>query len=258
MRTRRRSVLLYTLTILILYGLLEISSFLGLKIAGRIRPNLILETFVQNHFDSIDDEYRISFINKAYDRELGWDNYPFSRHTATNTVGDEYSDSYGHDGSRDDGLPPKDLLIATYGDSFTEGGEVNNDETWQYFLGQSMGYDVKNFGVSAYGPGQALLKLKRHIDQGFVAPITILGIHEGNIGRTVNLFRPFFYPSTGAKLGFKPGLRLAECNSSRTPMTTRTNRWAIYVTLQLSLPKVISGDREKRQSIFLIQLSLFA
>ncbi len=187
---------------------LEIASFAGLAILNRIRPNLFIHGYVDRHFDSITEEYRREFVEDGYyDPAVGWDNAPLEEYHGQNSVGQPYSASYDADGSRADNLPTKPLLISTYGDSMTWCDEVDNDKTWQYFLESRIGYEVKNFGVGAYGTDQAVLKLEKHLSQGISAPILILGILDENINRVVNTFRPFYEENSGVKLGFKPSFR---------------------------------------------------
>ena len=87
----------------------------------------------------------------AVDPLLGWDNKPNTSQMSANAAGRLVRASYDSDGARRDGLPAKASLIATYGDSFTAGAEVADHETWQHYLEQDLGYEVKNFGVAAQG-----------------------------------------------------------------------------------------------------------
>jgi hypothetical protein len=51
--------------------------------------------------------------------------------------------------------------INTYGDSFTEGNQVSDGETWQEYLGGHFGEPVGNFGVGNYGVYQAYRRMLR-------------------------------------------------------------------------------------------------
>jgi len=91
------------------------------------------------------------------------------------------------------------------------GDEVENHQTWQYFLESRIGYEVKNFGGGCYGTGQAVLRMEKHFTKEKIAPVTILGIMEENINRVVNSFRPFYTGlGRGGKLTFKPYFRMAQ------------------------------------------------
>jgi len=117
---------------------------------------------------------------------LGWD-YP---------SGISYRDVdgilYSHDqnGSRRVCTSYGNTSVATYGDSFTYGHDVGDEDTWQTFLAKRLESNVLNFGVGGYGTDQAYLKyeLQRHIH----TRIVMLGIWPENINRVVNIYRPFY------------------------------------------------------------------
>lgn len=90
-------------------------------------------------------------------------------------------------------------LISTFGDSFTFCDQVNDNETWQYYLSKKLEKNVLNFGTPAYGTGQAFLKFRKFFPQT-KTPIVILGFIGENINRLVNLYRPFYYPKTQTRL----------------------------------------------------------
>ncbi|WP_455234986.1 hypothetical protein [Thiogranum longum] len=201
---RGTKIFFYLVGGFVFYAILEIAAFIALVILAGARPHLFVDVFTEKHFASVSEQYRSAFIEKSHDPLLGWDNRPLSRIRALNVAGEKWERSHDRDGAREDGLPLKQLLVHSYGDSFTLCEEVNNDQTWQYKLEQKLGYEVRNFGVGGYGTDQALLKLKRHIQMGLVAPVTVLGIYEKNVDRTRTLFRPFLKPDSANKLGFKP------------------------------------------------------
>ena len=45
--------------------------------------------------------------------------------------------------------------INTYGDSFTQGSQVSDGETWQEILAAHMGEPVRNWGIGGHGVYQA-------------------------------------------------------------------------------------------------------
>lgn len=90
--------------------------------------------------------------------------------------------------------------ITAYGDSFIFGGEVPAEDAWSNYLSERIGCRVGNYGINAYGTGQALLRFR--INERDTAPVTFLGIYPANFKRTVNQYRHFI---TGRnRLGFKP------------------------------------------------------
>jgi hypothetical protein len=72
---------------------------------------------------------------------------------------------------------------------------VRDDQTWQAELEKLVGATVFNFGVSAYGTDQALLRFRR--DYPLVrTPVVTLGLITENIGRVIGRYRPFYNPTT--------------------------------------------------------------
>jgi len=73
--------------------------------------------------------------------------------------------------------------ILAVGDSFTEGWEVGDDESWPAHLERLTGMPVVNVGVSAYGTDQILLRAERYLP--IVKPkILIVGFLEFDIIRS--------------------------------------------------------------------------
>ncbi|MGH9196462.1 MAG: hypothetical protein ACRD1T_12055, partial [Acidimicrobiia bacterium] len=75
-----------------------------------------------------------------------------------------------------------------FGDSFTQGGP-DHDGTYEYFVEEQTGWQYLNYGVSGYGPDQALLKYQANVVK---TDFTTLGILDENIGRVVNRLRGFY------------------------------------------------------------------
>jgi len=97
------------------------------------------------------------------------------------------------------------VLVSSYGDSFTEGIEVDDASTWQAHLSRLSGSLVQNFGVMGYGPDQALLYLQHNLGRGGRVPVVVLGVITENLNRLMIAFRPFYtYPAFDIPLGFKP------------------------------------------------------
>lgn len=132
-----------------------------------------------------------------YDDALGWTYRPNStRQTGTFTI-----NNAGFRSRRDfSKSPPADTLrIALFGDSFTAGDDVSDDEVWGYLLERKLKEagiraEVLNFGVGAYGMDQAYLRWR---EQGkrFESDIVIFGLQPENLKRNVNVFRQLLHPS---------------------------------------------------------------
>jgi len=200
----KKTLAFWAAILLVVAVALEAFSFVGVQLFAYARPHYFRQQFLDNHFDDMTEDDLRKFKDASYDPLLGWDNQPNTSNSIVNTAGRLVSESYGGDGARHDGLPGKANLISTYGDSFTACVEVADRESWQFFLEQDLGYEVKNFGVAAYGTDQAVLKFEADVAQGDVLPIAMLGLFEENINRILSRFRPFYEPGSDVKFGFKP------------------------------------------------------
>ena len=143
---------------------------------------------------SLDEAALHSYREEFYDPVLGW---VFRNETRAF----DYA-SFDKLGARVDPAPGREGRIAAYGDSFTFGEDVANNETWPHYLSELTGDRVANFGVSGYGPDQALLRLVGHLESGQVPDIIVLGVLSENIARLVNVWRAAY--TKGEPLNFKP------------------------------------------------------
>ena len=93
--------------------------------------------------------------------------------------------------------PLAKLRIAVLGDSFTFGDEVNDKETYPYYLGQILpGSEVLNFGVSGYGHDQMLLYLQEEVAK-YHPDIVILGFVPMDMARNVLEYMHYPKPRFG-------------------------------------------------------------
>lgn len=133
----------------------------------------------------------------VYDDKLGWTFRPNSlRQDGTFTI-----NGSGFRAKREFTLdPPADSLrIALFGDSFTAGDDVGDDEVWGRQLEirlNEMGLkaEVLNFGVGAYGMDQAFLRWQEH-GKRFAPDIVIFGLQPENLRRNLNVFRQLMHGS---------------------------------------------------------------
>lgn len=96
---------------------------------------------------------------------------------------------------------PGVLRIALFGDSFTHGDDVPYDQTWGAQLNAALNErgipaEVLNFGVSAYGLDQAMLRW-RTLGRAYRPHVVLVGFQAENVHRHVNLLRGFYVPQTG-------------------------------------------------------------
>lgn len=149
---------------------------------------------------------------ETYDRYLKIRN-PLLGWPATTKMGTAEYDSIG---ARPSQLfpGPGPGCVSTYGDSFTYGEEVENQEAWAEKLAAKLDCRIANFGVKGYGTDQALLRYRAQPWDD--SPVVVLGIYQENILRIVNQYRQFL--SSGDPLGFKPRFLLEDDMLSLVPM----------------------------------------
>ena len=133
---------------------------------------------------------------------LGWRRSPLSSHFFEESGTTITTDA---NGARSIPGAAGPVSIVTYGDSFTEGLEVDDPDTWQAQMAYATGTRVLNYGVSAWGPDQALLALEEDLAGGLRSPYVILAMINENLNRMMNTFRSFYtHPTEDVFLGFKP------------------------------------------------------
>lgn len=138
----------------------------------------------------------------AYDPELGWAPRPGAR----SADGTWRVDAGGIRTDRDVAVdhPPSELRVALFGDSFTFGDEVGQDQTWGAALERSLGArgvpsEVLNFGVNAYGMDQAFLRWRVH-GRRYRPDVVIFGFHGEDVLRNVNVYRPLYFAGSEVPL----------------------------------------------------------
>ena len=150
----------------------------------QLRPKL--EAYIENQ----------ETITYDYDKWLGW----VYRPNSTRQSGTFAINSAGFRSRREysQAPPPDTLRIALFGDSFTAGDEVSDDETWGHYLELELNRggiraEVLNFGVGGYGMGQAFLRW-RHQGRHYRPDMVIFGFQPENLNRNVNIFRLLYRP----------------------------------------------------------------
>lgn len=97
-------------------------------------------------------------------------------------------------GERERVIYYNDSIMSTFGDSFTYCDDVNDSQTWEFYLSKLMHRNIYNFGVGGYGTGQAYLRFKEDFPK-VKTKIVTLGLIQENINRVVNIYRPFYFPN---------------------------------------------------------------
>lgn len=86
-------------------------------------------------------------------------------------------------------FPDQPCRINTYGDSFTQGHQVSDGETWQEVLAAHFCEPIRNFGVGGFGVYQAYRRLLRTESGDLAAPWLIFNIYGDDHLRSVNAWR---------------------------------------------------------------------
>lgn len=144
----------------------------------------------------------------GWDRELGW----LRRGNTEETVPDEngsWSAATDARGARREPHGGTGGLVSAYGDSFTFGHEVNDDQTWPHDLSELLDTRVDNWGVSGWGPDQAVLRLARNLPQERTA-VVVVAVMSENIARLLSSYRPFLTGERSMKMAFKPMLAVTD------------------------------------------------
>jgi len=87
------------------------------------------------------------------------------------------------------------IRIALIGDSYTFGDEVAYEDTWGFQLEKLLGPDVQvlNFGVNAYGTGQAYLRYMQDV-RAWHPDMVIFGFVDHDLVRTMSVYSLLTFP----------------------------------------------------------------
>ncbi len=144
------------------------------------------------------------FLRETYHPVYGWDRRGPATIGMSDCLGREVQATINPDRSRvmpevDTG--PEVLLV---GDSFTEGAEVNDDETFAWHLAGLLERPVRNHGVGGFGPVQAVLKFEEIAAAYPDVAVVVLGIMHENVRRMLTRYRPLLSAKTSVLFGFQP------------------------------------------------------
>ena len=160
------------------------------------------------------------FLKHGYDPELGWVRKPntskveYGRYTVSerNHVNEintgETMYHINNDGARlNTGHEDLPKTISCYGDSFAFCRQVNDGETWEWYLSELTKTNVLNWGVGNYGIDQALLRLKREYPKN-PTNIVIMGVVPSTIVRNWSVWK--HYHEYGNIFGFTPRFKIVD------------------------------------------------
>jgi hypothetical protein len=153
----------------------------------------------------LDEAGLAAFRDRAGDPVLGWASPGPRQDIGKTCTGGPVAATYDASGARVyPGYDPRTVQIVVVGDSYADGAEVDDDETFPAQLAGMLKLAIANHGVGGYGPLQAFLNLKQKIDLYPRARIAILAIMYENIYRMVNSYRPVLADHTSLLYGLKP------------------------------------------------------
>ncbi|MGE0267485.1 MAG: SGNH/GDSL hydrolase family protein [Candidatus Omnitrophota bacterium] len=191
-----KKFLFMTLTVAIFVFLVEAVSSLGLFFLAS-RKNLVYAPQVRLTLTSPQKKIVLKILHQeekyiTHHPGLGWSVKP-------NGSTELYrANSQGIRADHNYPLTPEEnkIRILSFGDSFTHGDEVHNNETWQEYLNAlDPRLETLNFGVSGYGVDQALL---RYLQEGrkFHPQVVLIGFMSEDPTRHGSVYRPFFLPQS--------------------------------------------------------------
>ena len=105
--------------------ILEIGCYLILLWSAEARPSYFDRNW--EHFvRSVDDEYARDFAAVAHDADLGWNTSPNYQLAYKNSAGLDVVETYDAVGARTNLQFSDEILVSSYGDSWTQGAEVSD------------------------------------------------------------------------------------------------------------------------------------
>lgn len=141
------------------------------------------ETFERLSKEKLEKNYFL------FDADLGWSISPLGKNTdlsaEANAQGVRSYKNYTE-------YPAERVQrIAVFGDSFTHGDFHKTEDTWVFLLEEKIpDGEVLNYGVSAYGLDQSILRWEKE-GKSFHPAITILGINAKMLARSLTSFTYF-------------------------------------------------------------------
>ncbi|OGT07447.1 MAG: hypothetical protein A2103_04220 [Gammaproteobacteria bacterium GWF2_41_13] len=167
-----------------------------------VRKNFPWFIMPKDFFPPIDKQGLKEFIKHGYDSELGWVRKPLTQKDEIGQNGSRTQYTINAFGGRSNpGHEELKSLISCYGDSFTFCRQVNDHETFEWYLSKITKTNVLNFGVGNYGLDQSILRLFREYPSN-KTKIVIMGVVPSTIVRILCVWK--HYNEFGNALGFKP------------------------------------------------------
>lgn len=91
-------------------------------------------------------------------------------------------------------FPDQPCRINTYGNSFTQGHQISDGETWQEVLSAHFCEPIRNYGIGGFGVYQAYRRLLRNEETDQGAPFLVFNIWGDDHLRSVYAWRALSFP----------------------------------------------------------------
>ncbi len=216
--------------------------------------------------------FRIEPENRLYNRDplLGYSNKPGcykviftspERNKAYTAVYTNGADSLRITRPVDAAPDSRARGLWIFGCSMTYGWSLSDGETYPWLLQKAMpDYDVKNFGVSGYGPLQSLLQFRREIEKEKKPEVVVLAyasFHDMrntfSLNRRMSIiawdkFGPLDQPYARIKRG-KLDIQMAEYGLSLKPLMQKSVLITMLVKTYALFEPMILKERQVSQAI---------
>lgn len=96
-------------------------------------------------------------------------------------------------------FPGDPCRINTYGDSFTQGHQVSDGETWQETLAAHFCEPIRNFGIGGFGVYQACRRMQEVESGPLGAPYVVLNLWGDDHHRSIYAWRWLSFPTDALK-----------------------------------------------------------
>lgn len=148
-------------------------------------------------YERLNDADLAEFKAKSGDPVTGWRWHGPLVREEENCLGETIRYHYDAAGARaHPGFDVASTDVIVVGDSYTNGDEVSDSETFPARLSQLLGVSVANHGVGGYGPTQSLLNLQENISRYPQAKVAVMVIMYENLYRMLNSYRPVLYTAS--------------------------------------------------------------
>lgn len=189
------TAVLVGLMLLLFEGLARVGlKFISANWGLNYHPTLNLQLSAPHH-DSLTKFIADDIALTGFSKTLGWTN----KANIETEDGVHITNSIGVRGKREyqKDKPTDKIRVTSFGDSFTYGMEVRGQQTWQQQLeALDPQFETMNFGVGAHGTDQALMRYRTE-GADYESDFVVIGFMTENINRILNVYRPFYMPTTG-------------------------------------------------------------